>query len=60
MMSVVTLRGSILFGSPFFDRHRFISGMMIALDPWLDRLPGKFFTTINLGMLCHKNDEEVR
>ncbi len=49
----------MLFGSPFFDRHRFLSGMMIALDPWLDRLPGKFFTTTSLGMLCRKNDEEV-
>jgi len=54
------VRGPMLFGSPFFDRHRFLSGMMIALDPWLDMLPGKFFTTTNLGMLCRKNDKGVR
>lgn len=52
------VRGPMLFGSPFFDRHRFLSGMMITLDPWLDRLPGKFFTATNLGMLCRKSDEE--
>jgi len=58
------VRGPMLFGSPFFDRHRFLSGMMIALDLWLDWLPGKFFTTTNLGMLCRKNcrrsDKEVK
>lgn len=48
------VRGPMIFGSPFFDRHRFFSGMMIAMDPLLDRLPGKFFTSVNLGLLCRK------
>lgn len=56
------VRGPMLFGSPFFDRRRFLSGMMIALDTWLDRLPGKFFTTTNLGLLCrnHSDNDEVK
>jgi len=51
---VKKVRGPMLFGSPFFDRLRWLSGLFIALDPLLDRLPGKFLTTVNLGMLCRK------
>ena len=54
MAKSVMLRGTMLFGSPFFDRLRWLSGLFIALDPLLDRLPGKFLTTVNLGMLCRK------
>ena len=39
---------------PFFDRHIFISGLTIALDPLLDRLPGRFLLSNNLGILCCK------
>ncbi|MDQ6955145.1 MAG: class I SAM-dependent methyltransferase [Mariprofundaceae bacterium] len=48
------IRGPMLFGSPFFDRLRFLSGMIIALDALLDYLPFRFITTTNLGMLCRK------
>ncbi len=48
------VRGPMLFGSPFFDRQRWLSGVFIMLDPVLDQLPGKFLTTTNLGMLCRK------
>ncbi len=50
------VRGPMLFGSPFFDRHRFLSGMIIMLDPIMDRLPFRFATTTNLGMLCQKKE----
>ncbi len=50
------VRGPMIFGSPFFDRHRFLSGLLVALDPLLDRLPFKFLTTTNLGMLCQKEE----
>jgi len=48
------VRGPMVFGGPFFDRHFFISGLMIALDPFLDRLPGRFSLSNNLGILCCK------
>jgi SAM-dependent methyltransferase len=48
------IRGPIVFGSPFFDRHRFFSGLMIALDPILDLMPGKFILSENIGILCRK------
>lgn len=48
------VRGPMLFGGPFFDRHPFISGVLIALDPILDRLPLRFLLSSNLGMLCCK------
>lgn len=51
---VKKVRGPMLFGSPFFDRHRFLSGLIIMLDPIMDRLPFRFVTIINLGMLCRK------
>ncbi|OIO68731.1 MAG: hypothetical protein COW19_05520 [Zetaproteobacteria bacterium CG12_big_fil_rev_8_21_14_0_65_55_1124] len=51
---VKKVRGPMVFGSPFFDRQRFLSGLFIALDPLLDALPGRFLTTTNLGMLCRK------
>jgi len=51
------VRGPMLFGSPFFDRQRWLSGLFIALDPLLDLLPGKFLTTTNLGMLCRKGTD---
>ena len=53
---VKKVRGPMLFGSPFFDRQRFLSGLFIALDPILDLLPFRFLTTTNLGMLCRKED----
>lgn len=53
---VKKVRGPMIFGSPFFDRQRFICGLLIALDPLLDLLPGRFLTTTNLGMLCRKPD----
>lgn len=49
------VRGPMIFGSPFFDRQRFLSALLIVLDPLLDLLPGRFLTTTNLGMLCRKN-----
>ena len=52
------VRGPMLFGSPFFDRQRFLSGLLVALDPLLDILPGRFLTTTNLGMLCRKPESE--
>jgi hypothetical protein len=55
MPVVKKLRGPMLFGSPFFDRRRWLCGLIIALDPILDLLPGKYLTTVNLGMLCRKN-----
>jgi ubiquinone/menaquinone biosynthesis C-methylase UbiE len=48
------VRGPMVFGGPFFDRHFFISGLMIALDPVLDRLPGRFLLSNNTGILCCK------
>lgn len=46
------IRGAALFGGPFFDRHPIITGTLIALDPILDKLPGRFLLSNNLGMLC--------
>jgi len=54
MPVVKKVRGPILFGSPFFDRHRFLVGLLVMLDPLLDRLPFRFLTTTNLGILCRK------
>ncbi len=54
MPVIKKVRGPILFGSPFFDRHRFLVGLLVMLDPVLDRLPFRFLTTTNLGMLCRK------
>ena len=51
---VKKVRGPMLFGSPFFDRQRFFSAMLIVFDPLFDLLPGRFLTTTNLGMLCRK------
>jgi len=51
---VKKVRGPIVFGSPFFDRQRFLLGILIMLDPILDKLPFRFLTTTNLGMLCQK------
>ena len=48
------VRGPMIFGGPFFDRHIFISGLAIALDPLLDRLPGRFLLSNNMGILCCK------
>jgi hypothetical protein len=38
----------------FFDRQRWLCGLIIAMDPVLDCLPGKFLTATNLGILCRK------
>jgi len=54
MPVVKKVRGPMLFGSPFFDRQRFLVGLLVMLDPILDRLPLRFMTTTNLGMLCQK------
>jgi len=48
------VRGPMIFGGPFFDRHHFITGLIIALDPLLDRLPFRFLLSINQGILCRK------
>jgi SAM-dependent methyltransferase len=48
------VRGPMVFGGPFFDRHFFMSGLMIALDPLFDRLPGRFMLSNNIGILCCK------
>ncbi len=58
---VKKVRGPMLFGSPFFDRQRFLVGIFIMLDPILDWLPFRFATTTNLGMLCQKpiTEEDV-
>jgi ubiquinone/menaquinone biosynthesis C-methylase UbiE len=48
------VRGPMVFGGPFFDRHFFISGLSIALDPLLDRLPGRFLLSNTMGFLCCK------
>ena len=48
------VRGPMVFGGPFFDRHHLISGCIIALDPLLDRLPCRFLLSANLGILCRK------
>jgi ubiquinone/menaquinone biosynthesis C-methylase UbiE len=48
------VRGPMIFGGPFFDRHFFMSGLMIALDPLLDRLPGRFLLSNTIGILCCK------
>jgi len=48
------VRGPMIFGSPFFDRHRFLSGLIVALDPLLDVLPCRFWFSTNIGMLCRK------
>lgn len=54
MPVVKKVRGPLLFGSPFFDRQRFLVGLLVMLDPILDWLPFRFLTTTNLGMLCRK------
>ena len=46
------IRGSALFGGPFFDRHPIITGTLIALDPILDKLPCRYLLSNNLGILC--------
>jgi len=51
---VKKVRGPLVFGSPFFDRQRFLLGLLIMLDSVLDKLPFRFLTTTNLGMLCRK------
>lgn len=51
---VAKVRGPALFGTPFFDRHPFIMGCLVALDPILDRLPGRFLFSTSLGLLCRK------
>jgi hypothetical protein len=48
------IRGPALFGGPFFDRHPWVSGALIALDPLLDRLPGRFILSVNQGILCRR------
>lgn len=48
------VRGPAVFGGSFFDRHPWLSGFMIALDPLLDRMPGRFLLSNNLGLLCQK------
>lgn len=48
------VRGPMVFGGPFFDRHRWLSATMIALDPVLDRMPWPFLMSNNIGMLCQK------
>lgn len=48
------VRGPATFGGPFFDRHTFMTGCLMVLDPLLDRLPGKFLLSESLGMLCRK------
>jgi SAM-dependent methyltransferase len=54
-LSVVKkVRGPLLFGGPFFDRNRFVSGCLIALDPIMDRLPGCYLLSTNLGMICRR------
>ena len=54
-LSVVDkVRGPMVFGGPFFDRHRWLSGVLIALDPLLDVLPLRFLLSSNLGILCQK------
>lgn len=51
---VKKVRGPLLFGGPFFDRNRFVSGCLIALDPLMDRLPGCYLLSTNLGMICRR------
>ncbi len=51
---VQKIRGPMVSGSPFFDRHRWLSATMIALDPLLDRMPWRFLMSKNLGILCQK------
>ncbi len=48
------VRGPAVFGGPFFDRHPFLTGTLVALDPLLDRLPFRFLLSENLGFLCQK------
>ena len=48
------IRGPALFGGPFFDRHPIITGTLIALDPILDKLPGRYLLSNNLGILCRR------
>jgi len=52
---VKKVRGPLLFGGPFFDRNRFVSGCLIALDPIMDRLPGCYLLSTNLGMVCRRH-----
>lgn len=49
------VRGPMVFGGPFFDRHHFFTASMIAVDPLLDRLPFRFLLSVNLGIMCRKN-----
>jgi SAM-dependent methyltransferase len=49
------VRGPLIFGGPFFDRNRFVSGCLIALDPIMDRLPGCYLLSTNLGMICSRH-----
>jgi SAM-dependent methyltransferase len=51
---VKKVRGPLLFGGPFFDQNRFVSGCLIALDPLMDRLPGCYLLSTNLGMICRR------
>ncbi len=51
------VRGPMIFGGPFFDRHPFFSGCMIAVDPLLDRMPFRFLLSNNLGLFCRKQSE---
>ena len=51
---VKKVRGPMVLGSPFFDRHRFLFGLIVALDPLLDVFPCRFWFSSNIGMLCRK------
>lgn len=56
------IRGPMILGSPFFDRHRILTGLIISLDPLLDKLPGRLMTSVNLGLLFQKrssNDDRI-
>lgn len=57
---VKKVRGPLLFGGPFFDRNRFVSGCLIALDPIMDRLPGCYLLSTNLGMVCRRHNDLQR
>jgi hypothetical protein len=57
MLVIPKVRGPMIFGGAFFDRHPFFSGCNIALDPILDRMPFKFFFSNNRGFFCRKRSE---
>lgn len=48
------VRGPLVFGGPFFDRHPFLFGLILLTDAFLDRLPFTFKMAFNIAFVLEK------